>query len=278
MDCIECKATNPDGNRFCGQCGAELGRTLDETVRKKGFRDRQATEMEIAESVVVRLMKWATWLGSITAVIVALFGLMLGWSYHDVRTAVESGKTQIDAAVREGTKDIDVVTQATTGLNIEVKQLQFDVDRYKQVNSMIAKVQKELTEVKKDVVDLGNRTLKVGSLETTGTGASYLGFGKLGCSSSELAKGYKGYKVGYCAQGSPPVLFQLNSTGELRPVSSLSPVGFQDVSVATKPACTAANRGTFYVEKGTANMADKPFLCAKKSDNTYDWIQLGMAP
>ena len=39
MDCIECKSSNPDDNRFCGQCGAELGRTLEETVRKK-FRDR----------------------------------------------------------------------------------------------------------------------------------------------------------------------------------------------------------------------------------------------
>ena len=56
MDCIDCKATNPEGNRFCGQCGAELGRTLDETVRKKGFLDRQTTEMEITESVAGRLM------------------------------------------------------------------------------------------------------------------------------------------------------------------------------------------------------------------------------
>lgn len=274
MNCIECKTANPESNRFCGQCGAELGRTLDETVRKKGFRDRQATEMEITESIASRLMKWAKWLGSITAVIVASFGLMIGWSYHDVRTAVESGKIQIDAAVREGMKDIDVVRQSTTGLSIEIKQLQSDIDRYKQVNGVIAKVQKELTDIKKDVVDLGNRTLKVGTLETSGTGTSSLSFGNPGCPSSPV----QGTKVTFCAQGSPLSLFQVTSAEGSRPVSSLSPVGFQDTSTAAKPTCTAANRGTFYVEKATGEVTDKPFLCARKSNNMYSWVQLGTIP
>jgi hypothetical protein len=220
-------------------------------------------------------MKWATWLGSITAVIVALFALMVGWSYHDVRTAVETGKTQIGAAVKEGVKEIDVVRQETAGLKAEVQQAKSEVTRYEQVNDAIAKVQKGLTDVKKEVVDLGERTFRARVVETTGSGPSSLSFGNLGCSPSALSKGQK---VVYCAQGSPPVLFQMNSTGELRPVSSLSPVGFQDVSVTTKPACTAANRGTFYVEKGTPNMADKPSLCAKKSDSTYEWIPLGIVP
>jgi hypothetical protein len=34
MHCAECKTTNAEGNSFCGRCGAELGHTLDETVRK----------------------------------------------------------------------------------------------------------------------------------------------------------------------------------------------------------------------------------------------------
>ncbi|MEQ1845610.1 MAG: hypothetical protein ABL983_08535 [Nitrospira sp.] len=274
MDCIDCKATNPDGNHFCGQCGAELGRSLEETVRKKGFRDRQAMEMEITESVTGRLMKWAQWLGSIVAVIVFLFTLMIGKGYSDVWTTVEKGKTEIETSVQEGKKVIDEVRQTTTGIKEQVKQLQSDIDRYKQVNIEIAKLQKQFNEAEEKIVDLGKRGLKANTLETTGPGPSLISFGKIGCPSSALV----GTKVAYCAQGSPLSLFQLTSVGELRPVSSLSPVGFQDVSIVSKPTCTAANRGTFYAEKGTGTVADKPFLCVKKSDNTYDWIQLGMIP
>jgi hypothetical protein len=271
MDCIECKIANPDGNRFCGQCGAELGRTLDETVRKKGFRDRQATEMDITESVVERLMKWGRWLAATVGVILTLFAIMLGWSYHDVRAAVKAGTDQIDAAVKDGEKDIAAVRDTTAGLKKQVAQLQSDTEGYAQVNQRIAKLQEGLTRVRKDIVDLGNRRLRVGTLETTGEGPSSLSLGRLGCPPSALAKGTQ---VAYCAQGSPTSLFQRTSSGDLRPVSSFSPVGFQDVSTGPKPACTAASRGTFYVEKGAGKEADKPLLCARKSDNTYGWIQL----
>jgi hypothetical protein len=274
MDCIECKTANPDGNRFCGQCGAELGRSLDETVRKKGFRDRQATELEITESVTERLMKWGGWLVKIAALILLAFGFLLGKTYLDVQTAVKAGKAEIETAVQEGTKDIGMVRQSITGLNGQVKELQSNIERYKKVNSEIAKLQKEFKEVRGEIVDLGNRRVRAKTMETTGPGPGRISFGEIGCPPSVEP----GNVVTYCAQGSPLSLFQVTSTGERKPVSSLSPVGFQDVSIAPKPTCTAANRGTIYVEKGTGMVADKPFLCAKKSDNKYDWIQLGMIP
>ena len=315
MNCIECRANNPDSNRYCGQCGAELGRTLDETLRKKGFRDRQATEMEITESVAGRLSKWARWLAIIVALVVGLFFLFLGKGYNDFRTAVgevkdeiitavekgkqeidqvrqsipglkeqveqlqldvetavEEGKDEIITAVREGKQEIDRVRQTIPGLEEQVEQVQLDVERYRKVNDDIGKLQKQITAVQGQVVDLGERTLRARTMETTGPGPSSLTFGMLGCPPSE-----KKGEVIYCAQGSPPSLFQVTSTGE-RPVSSFSSFGFQDVSTSPKPSCTAAKRGTLYVEKGARNVADKPFFCAKKSDNTYDWIPFGTTP
>jgi cell division protein FtsB len=296
MDCIECKMTNPDGNHYCGQCGAELGRNLEETIRKNGFRDRLATEMEITDSVLGRLMRWGKWLGSIAAIFLALIGLLLGRGYWDVSTVAEKGKTEIETSVHEGKKEIDELRQTTTGLKDQVKQLQSDLDRYnqldieiaglqkqllssldgyKRVDSKIAKLQEQFNKAEEKIVDLGKRGLRASFMETTGAGPSLISFGKIGCPSSALATGTK---VAYCAQGSPLSLFQLTSVGELRPVSSRSTIGFQDVSTASKPTCTVDNRGTFYAEKGTGTAADKPFLCVKKSDNTYDWIQLGMVP
>ena len=279
MGCIECKANNPDGNRFCSQCGAELGRTLEETIRKKGFRDRQATEMEITEAVVSRLMKWARWLVTIVVVIVALFGYLLGKSYMDVRKVVETGKTEIKTAIREGTEDVRVERQAIKGLReeasvlrTEISKLNADVGRYKKVDSEVSKLQKELKEVKGEFVDFGKRTIRAKSFESTASsGPSFISLARFGCPSDT-----KGASVSLCVKDSPTTVYQLASTGELRPVSSRSPIGFHDVSASPKPKCTAANRGTFYVEKGVGKVADKPFLCAKQTNDTYDWIQLGV--
>ncbi|MGD1213358.1 MAG: hypothetical protein ABR861_00035 [Terriglobales bacterium] len=267
MDSIESKTTKPDGDNFCDKCGAE-------TVRKNGFRDRQATEMEITESVAARLMKWAGWVRNTVGVIVALFALLLGWSYLDVRRAVENAKVEIDNAAADAKKDIDAVRRTTSGLKGEVAQIQSDIDGYKQVNAKIGQVQKELTEVKKSVVDFGKRDIKANSFMSTGPGPGRIQFGETGCFFSRD----KDIKVYYCAQGTPPSLFQLTSTGDLRPVASRSPIGFQDASTAAKPTCTDTNRGTFYVEKGTGKLADKPFLCAKKADDSYGWIELAMLP
>jgi hypothetical protein len=284
VDCIECKAPSPDNNRFCGQCGAEVGRSLAETV-KKGFRDRKSVEIEITQSVVGRLMKWATWLGSIVALVVALFAILLGKSYMDVHTTVKAGEAEIATSVLEGKKAIEPVLesarrevtefhQTATGINQEYKDLQSDIGRYKQVNQSIEKLQKQFDAVQGQIVDLGERSLVAKTLEARGPGPSYFSFTRLGCPPPPEEKNF----VAYCAQGSPLSLYQVTSAGGVRPVSGLSPSGFQDASTAPKPTCTAANRGTLYVEKGGVKVADKPFLCAKKSDNTYDWIQLGTAP
>jgi hypothetical protein len=273
MDCIQCKIANPDDNRYCGKCGAELGHTLDETVRRKGFRDRQATEMEITEAIVERLMKWSKWLGSAVAVIVGLFAILLGFSYHDVRSGVHASQAEMEKAVNEGKAEINQAKQAIPGLKSEIGQLQSDADKYKQVNQHIAKLQDQLTKVKNDVVDLGNKELKVKTLITSGSGPSSLFFGNLGCPTSLE----KNQKIMLCAQGSPPVFYELTRTGlPLRPVASLSTIGFQDTSTGKKPDCTSGNRGTFYVEKGAGNSADKPFVCVRNSNDTYAWLELSV--
>jgi hypothetical protein len=292
MDCIECKATNPEGNRFCGQCGTELGRIFEETIRRRGLSDRQVIEVEIAESVAGRLIKWGGWLASIVTVIVVLFGLLLGKSYWDVREAVHAAKAEIESSVREGKKDIGAVRQSTAVLNEEVKgiqqttigldtqlkHVQSDLGRYEKVNVDIGKLQRQLNAVQGEVVDLGNRTVRAKGFDTTWeAGPSYFGVRKLGCPSLTELKNNR-VTLAICAEDSPPSFFQLSSTGELRPVASLSVIGFQDISMSPKPVCTAAKRGTFYAEKGTQNIADKPFLCAKKFDNTYAWVPLVTTP
>jgi hypothetical protein len=269
MECLQCKAPNSDDSRYCGKCGAELSTTLNETVWRRGIRDRQAIEIEITEAVFERLVKWSKWLVALGALI---FGGILGWSYHDVRSAVGSGKTQIENAVNEGRNEISQAKQSISGLKPEIDQLQSDADKYKKVNEQIANLQKQLKDVKGDVLDLRNKKLIVKSVETAPgtTGGGLLSFGpKIGCPALP-----KGIKVAICAQDSPPSIYQVVETGYIRPVGGLSSMGFQDTSIGKKPDCTLAVRGTLYVEKGTGSAADKPFLCVRRSNGTYDWTQL----
>src|SRR6266851_7147159 len=103
MNCNECKATNPENSRYCNQCGAVLGRSLEETVQKK-LRDRRAIEMDITESIAKRLMTWAGWVRNTIGVVVALFALLVGLGYLDFWKAVKSAKEEIGTEVAESKK------------------------------------------------------------------------------------------------------------------------------------------------------------------------------
>ena len=260
MECIECKATNPELNRYCGQCGASLGRSLEGTIQQENIRDRNATEYAITESVMERLFKWTKWLGIVTAIPLFLFAILLGWSYRDIRSALEKGKDQIGIEVQNSKTEIEAVRQASGALKGQVVQPESDVDGYKRTNAKIEELQKKLLHVEGQVIDLGKHDLKVNTLSTTGPGPFYLQVGEIGCP-TEVPKGYT---VLYCVQGSPPSLSQVTATGGYKPVASVSSVGFQDSSTSSKPACVTSTRGTFFVEKGKTGAVDNPFLCVKK--------------
>lgn len=214
---------------------------------------------------------------------------MFNLVYRDFKTAMEAGKTQIESAVADGKKNIDAavaqgksdiagatknigaIKQDADDLGRQVSQLRSDIKGYKEVNGEMETLQKQFHG---QTSDLSKLDLRVHTLETTGSegGPSSFSFGRIGCPPSALAKGSQ---IAICAQGTPPLLFERTYAGDLRPVSSLSSVGFQDASPpGPKPACTAATRGTFYVEKGTGKMADKPMLCIRQSDNSYAWVDL----
>lgn len=121
MNCLNCQTANSDENRYCGKCGAELGRTLDETVRRKGFRDRQATEMEITDAVSERLIRWAKWIGGGATLLVVLFGLLLGSTYHDIRSAVQLAKVDIQTTIQDGRQEVETARQDTAAVRQETR-------------------------------------------------------------------------------------------------------------------------------------------------------------
>jgi hypothetical protein len=283
MNCIACDAVWPEGNKFCGQCGAEVGRTLPETILRNDVRDRRTIEMEITDNVLTRLVRWSGWLAAIWATVLAAFGLALSLVYHDAKSAAEAGRAQIEATVKSGEENIATkLAEATTEVSAtkqnadqllaQVKQLQSDVTGFKEVTDEMETLRKQFHGQTEDLKKLD---LRVHSVETFGTDRPpALIFKQLGCPSPLE----KGEEIAYCSQGSPPFLFQVTAKGDIRPVSSASPTGFQDVSTGPIPTCDANSRGTFYAKKGNGNESDAAFLCARKSDHTFGWVQLNGGP
>jgi hypothetical protein len=268
MVCIACRQSNPDENAYCGRCGAELGHGTAETILKRELRDRKAIEYELTENVADRLKKWVLFGAAILAV-------TLGYGTYDLKTAESSAKDEINRSTQDAKKEIDAARGSAVALGPQIASIEQDVQKYRETNAKIDKLQKDLGKVSQEVVDFGAHTLKAKSIETSfdGPGFSGIEFGKLGCPKTITDQGMR---VDYCTQGSPETLYQLTAAGELKPVASRSPVGFQDASTAAKPSCDAATRGTFYVEKGGTGKSDEPFLCEKKANDHYGWLSLSL--
>ncbi len=173
----------------------------------------------------------------------------------------------MDQSIQRAEADISETRNKATTLKAELAQLQQDVDDYRKVDTRIGNLQKEFLELKQQVVDFGQRDVRARKFIAEGAaGPSSLAFGILGCPPIEVDAA----AVAYCAQGSPPALYEyVPATRDLRPVASLSSMGFQDTSAGPKPKCTEANRGTLYVEKGSGNVSDRPFICIKTSTNVF---------
>lgn len=113
MECVRCKATNPDGKKFCGDCGAPLDPTENQinsylesnlgtriqAFIKEQYKDQKIIEIEATEAVVTKLANWAKLLGFFVGIPLALIALILGFlgirTYSDFSLIVDTGKKEI---------------------------------------------------------------------------------------------------------------------------------------------------------------------------------------
>lgn len=165
MLCTECKAENPEGKKYCGDCGALLGKTLEATT-KANFRDRQVVEAEITDAVFERLLKWAKWLGIATAIPIGVWAVVLTVigirSYSDITKVTDAGKNEIltivasakrdlPSSVESARKDIATLQTNVTGLKTEYQSIESTLHDYQLVNQRISKLQSDLQTIQGQV-------------------------------------------------------------------------------------------------------------------------------
>ena len=73
MECTRCRTSNPEGKKFCGDCGASLDpqvaageldlRRQIEVVLEERLKDQKVVEIEVAQAVATRLVDWTKLLG-----------------------------------------------------------------------------------------------------------------------------------------------------------------------------------------------------------------------
>src|SRR5947207_7219653 len=92
MICPLCKSQNPEGKKFCGECGSSLSdnlidaavqREIERAVRER-LKDQKVVEIEASQAVISRLSDWAKLFGICIAVPLALLGVVL--SVMGIRT------------------------------------------------------------------------------------------------------------------------------------------------------------------------------------------------
>jgi hypothetical protein len=166
--CPHCSAESATGKKFCADCGAPLSpadslqqiRAEVTNALSERLKDRHAAEVEIFESVLERLFKYAKWFSAAIALPVSLFlgGLaFFGWEkVHDINTLAarvdKEVKPKVDSALRDASSASASATQA--------KQT---------AEQVIRDINKQLVSAQQVTAKVEDLSAKVSKLEATTT-------------------------------------------------------------------------------------------------------------
>lgn len=138
--CRQCGAENPDGKRFCGDCGAVLDSTasrqqtptpsLQDRVRdavRALHKDQKVVEIETAQAIATRLTDWAKLLAFFIGVPVALLLFLLGVlgfkTYSDFAKQIEAIGSQVTRRLADAQSNATLLKSEADTLNREYQKL-----------------------------------------------------------------------------------------------------------------------------------------------------------
>jgi len=177
-ECPQCKASNPEGKRYCGDCGAPLESDLlaDADLRariraviKEDLGNQKVVEVEIAEAVVRKIQKWAKLLAFFSGIpLVALLAL-LGWlgarKYNNLWAVATAAENRINLRAKTLTTKLgalepkaEQLTSQLSDLEPKVATIKADSDRIasfvNNANGKIGELKIKVTGIQSDVVKL----------------------------------------------------------------------------------------------------------------------------
>lgn len=112
MNCPACAEPNSKGAQYCEQCGEPLTASAIEARRDADRRERRAREIEVAEAVATRLVRWGRMLLFAAAIPVAVLTFIVGKAYFDIPKAFEEAKSDVSATSGAAISQINVSKEA----------------------------------------------------------------------------------------------------------------------------------------------------------------------
>jgi hypothetical protein len=160
MECPACKSANPDGNKFCGECGARLvaqeaGSDGDlrgkiRTVLKEELKDQRVVEVEIAESIANRVTTWAKLAGFFVAIPLGIMIVVLGgfgiYKVSDLWVLVGQAEKKVAAVtdqVAAVTHKVTIVADDAARKEEALKRLQPKIDAIEAAGQRVENLEKD---------------------------------------------------------------------------------------------------------------------------------------
>ena len=179
MQCLVCKSQNPDGKKFCGDCGSPLEQSIPSLVEAKiseslnGALDKRLeqykqAEFELTERIATRILGWAKTalsIVSIPIVILGAFGLKGVWDINHQREDIEKlASTQKEAIEKLGTDEVKQVQNQLGTLRAEVGTAKEQIEpikrQYEELGNDLGplrKIRDDLNELAENQRDNNNR-------------------------------------------------------------------------------------------------------------------------
>jgi hypothetical protein len=122
LKCSRCKASNPDGKRFCAECGGPLdpafaamkefmSSTLREQVSdvlREHYKEQKVIEVETSQAIATRFAEWAKLLAFFLGIPIALLLLLLGAigikTYSDFSNQIQKAQSEVVAKLDNAQK------------------------------------------------------------------------------------------------------------------------------------------------------------------------------
>jgi hypothetical protein len=168
MECPKCKATNPEGKKYCGDCGAcldlEVSTFLNQVesyilqqiqvaVRDQ-LKDQKVVEIEIAQAIAIRLSEWTKLFGFFVGIPLTIFALLLG--FLGIRTFADFSHL-VEKAQKDATQKLSQAQQEAQAIKTQSDNLKTEYQRLKTQLGEVSALSQEVKTLSTTVKQIADR-------------------------------------------------------------------------------------------------------------------------
>ncbi len=192
MDCANCNTQNPEGAKYCSNCGicldlssGPLKDTVEASVRQEVDRalqqytkEQKIVEFDVTEKVTNRLLGWAKILGTLIGALLVVAGFLGVKSLkdlydtskkelqHKVETAkqdVDKQKTELSTLFEEQKKGLTTLTSDYNSLHDRYAQLNSKLPEYEKISQTAIEIKAKLDGIANSLAEQDKRIGKLDS-------------------------------------------------------------------------------------------------------------------